>query len=85
MDSVFVFFREQVYDYDILSQDLQVFDTKEKAKKAFDEFVNDEKEWLSEHEKDWVIDENSMNFDAYNEGSYAQYHTTAFWGNYKVQ
>ena len=73
---VYLFFIEEVYDFDYINQDVQVFAKKEDARKVFNEIVNEEKEWLKD-EEDWIVDEYEDFFECYEEGYYSQYHTTA--------
>lgn len=81
---VYVFFKEQVYEYDLLSQDVEVFLKKEDAEKAFMDFVEDEKGWLKGKKgEEWEIEESENHFEAYEWGSFPKNHTIA-WINQEI-
>ena len=75
---VYVFFIEQVYETDLIRQDISVYASLSKAKEVFNKFVEDEKEFVEEN--DWVEseDNNSMNYEAYKDGYYCTNRTIAY-------
>ena len=73
---VYIVFVEKVYDYDLLEQEVYPYESGEKALKAFNKFVKKEKAWLKEYEPYWEVEEDETMFEAYDEGSFSQYHTT---------
>lgn len=83
MKKVYIFFKEQVYDFDVLTQDVFVYENKEDAVKDFNAFIKEEKDFAVE--EDWEIEEGNNSFSSYDSGSYAQYHTEAWVKEKEVQ
>jgi hypothetical protein len=83
MKKVYVFFKEQVYDFDVLTQDVFVYENKEDAVKDFNAFIKEEKDFAVE--EGWEIEEGNNSFSSYDSGSYAQNHTEAWLKEKEVQ
>lgn len=77
---VYVFFTEQVQDGVIIRQECAVYASEKDARDAFNCFACDETRWICEHAQHWVIndDPEKMEYEAYEDGYYAQNHTNAY-------
>lgn len=77
---VYVLFIEQVDEGEILRQECTVYASEKDARDSFNCFVCDETRFISERHQDWIIndDPEKMEFEAYENGYYAQNHTNAF-------
>lgn len=75
---VFVVVIDQMFDCDRVLDSVDVFDTEEKARAKYNEFVEKEKKWIEdEGREDWEVQETENSFDAFEDGYYAQNHSYA--------
>lgn len=71
---VYILFIEQVWGCSVIRQSTDIYASYEEAKKEFDLFVEDEMETVSKY--DWIIEQNPDEFNAFEDGSYSENHTT---------
>lgn len=80
---IYVFTYHAACENEYLGTENKVFRTKEKALKAFNEWKEDEMEYVKRYE--WKIGDNTdEHFEAYEEGDYCANHTEGFINEYEI-
>lgn len=73
---VYVLNIDQVFDFQTLKNDIEVFESLEDAKEEFNKFVETERK--NAEKDDWVIEtDTELDFEAYEDGEYASNHSVA--------
>lgn len=82
-EEVYLYFEEQLNDYELLGRHIAVYKSKEEVQKVFDKAVAEERAYAEEN--GWEIGTDKWDcFESYPEGSWGTSHSTVEWHKVKV-
>jgi cell shape-determining protein MreC len=85
MKKVYLVQIEEIDDYEVLQDEIELFNNEKDAQNHFQELVKQLKEEYESDLEDWVVDESDNEFIAYEEGYYSQTHISVILSEKEVK
>lgn len=82
-EDIYLFFEEQLYDYELQGRHIAVYKSQEEVQKVFDKAVAEERAYAEENGWEIGTDKGDC-FESYPDGSWGTSHSTVEWHKVKV-